>query len=94
MKIRSGFVSNSSSSSFIFIFENNSNDSTYDENYKWAKEDWIDSFGDDDLERFEEYVHYIDDNHSFVVGNIEYGGEETLLPILKKLNIKIVDIDY
>ena len=90
MKIRSGFVSNSSSSSFIFVFKNNIG---YEENLKIAKEEWIDNFGDDDLDDFKNYIQYIDDNHSFIIDDIEYHVDESIESVFSRLGIKMISLD-
>lgn len=83
MKIRKGFVSNSSSSSFVVIGEKEIKFKYLCKTIEDLRKYYIDYYGEEDFkeycpENFEKYKKLIEEGKVLLMGSCGYGGEEYL----------------
>ena len=97
MKIRNGFVSNSSSSSFIVIApQNDKTINSIDEYKKYLGDDMDDEDAEYYLDRdkIEKFKKHFDNNMGLIFTSVERGCEEVITNLLDSLNIEYIWGDY
>ena len=82
MKVRGGFVSNSSSSSFVLSF-----DGLSDGRIKAIKA-WIKNY------RGRAWDGYFSVGEKFILGKVDYGDEENLISALEELGVLETDYEF